>query len=100
MIRRPPRSTLFPYTTLFRSRDHARPCVVTARTHHPPGSQHEAFITTFSRHLISGLVGRPRNSCYGPASHPAAGSETMQQRRFFATEATERGQSHLSPWPL
>src|SRR6266481_7654486 len=25
MIRRPPRSTLFPYTTLFRSRPHARP---------------------------------------------------------------------------
>src|ERR1019366_10634149 len=24
MIRRPPRSTLFPYTTLFRSRDHGR----------------------------------------------------------------------------
>src|SRR3712207_8676314 len=24
MIRRPPRSTLFPYTTLFRSRSHAR----------------------------------------------------------------------------
>src|SRR5436309_11560726 len=24
MIRRPPRSTLFPYTTLFRSRDHMR----------------------------------------------------------------------------
>src|SRR5271163_5072679 len=28
MIRRPPRSTLFPYTTLFRSRHHLRP-------HHP-----------------------------------------------------------------
>src|SRR6266436_6063210 len=26
MIRRPPRSTLFPYTTLFRSRSRARPC--------------------------------------------------------------------------
>src|SRR3712207_7268930 len=25
MIRRPPRSTLFPYTTLFRSRGHRRP---------------------------------------------------------------------------
>src|SRR3712207_7140353 len=25
MIRRPPRSTLFPYTTLFRSRRHGRP---------------------------------------------------------------------------
>src|SRR2546429_6956046 len=26
MIRRPPRSTLFPYTTLFRSRRRAQPC--------------------------------------------------------------------------
>src|SRR2546426_4967877 len=26
MIRRPPRSTLFPYTTLFRSADQAHPC--------------------------------------------------------------------------
>src|SRR5256885_13267425 len=26
MIRRPPRSTLFPYTTLFRSREHLRRC--------------------------------------------------------------------------
>src|SRR3989442_13479514 len=33
MIRRPPRSTLFPYTTLFRSRDRARrgePCAAEA----------------------------------------------------------------------
>src|SRR5258708_17527832 len=27
MIRRPPRSTLFPYTTLFRSRMHPNPCL-------------------------------------------------------------------------
>src|SRR3712207_8674697 len=27
MIRRPPRSTLFPYTTLFRSRAHRRPAL-------------------------------------------------------------------------
>src|SRR2546422_2926273 len=32
MIRRPPRSTLFPYTTLFRSGGAAR-CLVHARTH-------------------------------------------------------------------
>src|SRR3712207_7305657 len=32
MIRRPPRSTLFPYTTLFRSRD---------LVNHPPASQPE-----------------------------------------------------------
>src|SRR5690349_23289718 len=34
MIRRPPRSTLFPYTTLFRSPDrrHARPCRARSRS--------------------------------------------------------------------
>src|SRR5260370_27936631 len=32
MIRRPPRSTLFPYTTLFRSRHHRR-------THRPPSAR-------------------------------------------------------------
>src|SRR2546422_7425434 len=31
MIRRPPRSTLFPYTTLFRSRDRHAPATVTGR---------------------------------------------------------------------
>src|SRR2546425_9033857 len=31
MIRRPPRSTLFPYTTLFRSRGDSRYAVVTGR---------------------------------------------------------------------
>src|SRR3712207_8041224 len=33
MIRRPPRSTLFPYTTLFRS--HPEPVVARRRGHHP-----------------------------------------------------------------
>src|SRR5256885_15824561 len=46
MIRRPPRSTLFPYTTLFRSTSHARPvllvrrrgrAVADARDHGPVG---------------------------------------------------------------
>src|SRR3712207_8822819 len=32
MIRRPPRSTLFPYTTLFRSRFHQLPRVAVGRT--------------------------------------------------------------------
>src|SRR3712207_8718134 len=32
MIRRPPRSTLFPYTTLFRSQQ---------ETHHPPAIRHD-----------------------------------------------------------
>src|SRR6266480_7935108 len=35
MIRRPPRSTLFPYTTLFRSRPAGRPASRPARSRHP-----------------------------------------------------------------
>src|SRR3712207_8475484 len=36
MIRRPPRSTLFPYTTLFRSRRRARRVAMAARERRPP----------------------------------------------------------------
>src|SRR2546430_10249393 len=41
MIRRPPRSTLFPYTTLFRSRPSpaAAPCEFQASVKFPPPSQ-------------------------------------------------------------
>src|ERR1051326_5145833 len=35
MIRRPPRSTLFPYTTLFRSRHHARRAGGGGKAHRP-----------------------------------------------------------------
>src|SRR2546430_13638405 len=42
MIRRPPRSTLFPYTTLFRSRrravERARPCERDCAPRHPGGA--------------------------------------------------------------
>src|SRR3712207_8857540 len=37
MIRRPPRSTLFPYTTLFRSHDDRRAGLEPAGRGHPPG---------------------------------------------------------------
>src|SRR5437588_3780006 len=49
MIRRPPRSTLFPYTTLFRSRARA-----TATT--PPAlSALYRFLNNFGRDLLAGL---------------------------------------------
>src|SRR2546430_1243614 len=47
MIRRPPRSTLFPYTTLFRSSSHGRldrGRVARARTHQPPVSGRRHFV--------------------------------------------------------
>src|SRR2546430_4460134 len=57
MIRRPPRSTLFPYTTLFRScRQWLRPThsAETSREHEPPT---EASREIFSRHGAERLVG-------------------------------------------
>src|SRR2546425_8062853 len=41
MIRRPPRSTLFPYTTLFRSRSAGYPCAVTHRSVEREGSRRD-----------------------------------------------------------
>src|SRR5687768_18182293 len=43
MVRRPPRSTLFPYTTLFRSQANPRPT--------PPPSDGQEPITTFIRRV-------------------------------------------------
>src|SRR3712207_8714218 len=40
MIRRPPRSTLFPYTTLFRSEEVARPLYRSAGVSRPPFRLH------------------------------------------------------------
>src|SRR5258708_26778839 len=44
MIRRPPRSTLFPYTTLFRSHDHVRPDSANdlVARHRPAGGRDQA----------------------------------------------------------
>src|SRR2546429_9939823 len=47
MIRRPPRSTLFPYTTLFRSRSAKRPCVWDAFW--PNSRQNSPRFTDWSR---------------------------------------------------
>src|SRR2546430_8039037 len=58
MIRRPPRSTLFPYTTLFRSglaQELSSGVLLIAE-----GTQHTAFVTAFNRcvddHVVTYLV--------------------------------------------
>src|SRR5438132_9600692 len=62
MIRRPPRSTLFPYTTLFRSVDPARQLapfrVVTARRFRPAPDRHRSEEHTSELQSHSDLVCR------------------------------------------
>src|SRR3712207_7203687 len=50
MIRRPPRSTLFPYTTLFRSTRRIMSVTITVGTRFP------AYVTSMGRVLLAGLA--------------------------------------------
>src|SRR5438309_5601181 len=56
MIRRPPRSTLFPYTTLFRSRQQG-------------GMDHRGDADAHLRHAEFGVMGRDRKSTRLNSSH-------------------------------
>src|SRR5256885_7277054 len=67
MIRRPPRSTLFPYTTLFRS-DRERDVV--QRRHAPPAAREEARILRAApEHLRQMLDFQDRKSTRLNSSH-------------------------------
>src|SRR2546421_8402725 len=57
MIRRPPRSTLFPYTTLFRSKDHSHTITTTS-----PRSKVSAW-TAFGNSTIPVHESSPRHFC-------------------------------------
>src|SRR5258707_2297148 len=71
MIRRPPRSTLFPYTTLFRSRSRAR--------QHP-----------LPRSALATLL---RRTCCAAAEQRIGGSRRRTQRRARSEEHTSELQS-------
>src|SRR5260370_28059085 len=81
MIRRPPRSTLFPYTTLFRSRDH--------RT--DGGGEDDA--NAFS-HPHTSYADR-KEGCRAAAPPPASGCR-QPSLRSRSEEHTSELQSHLN----
>src|SRR2546425_9422458 len=64
MIRRPPRSTLFPYTTLFRSRRHPQD-----RRDLPGGRPKRQRIVDLETCASRGGMERVRNSRAGPNLH-------------------------------
>src|SRR5258707_11709209 len=74
MIRRPPRSTLFPYTTLFRSISSAQ----SMRTYMRAG-------------LVCGVLGQLlRNLGYGATAHSAADSDVIQRSEEHTSELQSR----------
>src|SRR2546421_3721160 len=78
MIRRPPRSTLFPYTTLFRSRGAHR---------HPPHAPGAARVPR-------GAAGRER-----PARMRLAGPAVSRARDQGGAAAARHRPGALLPWP-
>src|SRR5256885_10084564 len=58
MIRRPPRSTLFPYTTLFRSGEWLAWATVVKYTCQPKGSGHSGHCLASGFHSLVAGVGR------------------------------------------
>src|SRR5690349_23665930 len=73
MIRRPPRSTLFPYTTLFRSRHHRRP----ERQLRPASQHHHGH--RLGRHVHRGRHHHRRHPRLPPRSEEH--TSELQSRR-------------------
>src|SRR3712207_7698105 len=80
MIRRPPRSTLFPYTTLFRSRDQgeAPPWVVSPRASASVGLRRRQLAPTGQPWLGSRGRGRP-----SPPGRSEEHTSELQSRQYL-----------------
>src|SRR5256885_6955808 len=79
MIRRPPRSTLFPYTTLFRSKPSRESSLLSCRQVHPGGQEHYGQKAELLNLKASGV----------PCCHPS--SESLRKDR----KSTRLNSSHL-----
>src|SRR3712207_8056016 len=87
MIRRPPRSTLFPYTTLFRS---IRPAGVPANRILSPGVRVGDFIWT------AGHVGRDPETGQIPADIKGQTQQTLQNLKTVDRKSTRLNSSHAN----
>src|SRR3712207_8822686 len=79
IIRRPPRSTLFPYTTLFRSRPHRRP-------EHEREERHVAVPARGEQQERERRRGEERPGERGPRAHDARSEEhtsELQSRQYL-----------------
>src|SRR2546430_10498759 len=88
MIRRPPRSTLFPYTTLFRSGDHEGPGAVEAIG--LAGMQRRAA----ARAMVLVLL-RHAHQAAGFAAHGARPERERLFRRHRRVGLAEIGRAHV-----
>src|SRR2546422_3412618 len=89
MIRRPPRSTLFPYTTLFRSRQERRPVRLAQARHHRqlflPGEVGvEELVVSLDRKSTR------LNSSHGYISYAVFCLKKKKKSKIFARTSTDK----------
>src|SRR3989442_10909269 len=101
MIRRPPRSTLFPYTTLFRSHRHHHELAIERLDHLRPFERHGVVGEQLVRseehtselqsrpHLVCRLLLEKKKTAYHTFSYKAANKET----EFFFMDTRARGKN-------
>src|SRR3712207_9183324 len=92
MIRRPPRSTLFPYTTLFRSRRMRHQFAVDARVTHPASNELRVLSAEVDNEDEVGIgLGRGShgNSCEAKGGGNASG-------RYARRSGTDRKSTRLN----
>src|SRR3712207_7711175 len=102
MIRRPPRSTLFPYTTLFRSRDesdhHARCAAERSRASAAASATAEAMGATVATAIV-GMIARAtaedRKSTRLNSSHANISYAVFCLKKKTNSHSTSSLQSHL-----
>src|SRR2546430_13236409 len=99
MIRRPPRSTLFPYPTLFRSRcDPSRP-VRLRREHDPPRARHESALhDRRARREVGGLPHRraTRVSAAGPPDRKSTRLNSSHSQISYAVFCLKKKKQYRS----
>src|SRR3712207_8744421 len=90
MIRRPPRSTLFPYTTLFRSQDQGQPGRVDDVLH-PAGDVGEERVGDVEDHETDGAAGAGTQLPCGLVAHePQLGDRGLDRSEEHTSELQSR----------
>src|SRR3712207_9281003 len=90
MIRRPPRSTLFPYTTLFRSRYMWAPCCSSQSLREHQRDPHLRWDQVFHKSSATGCRGDPS------ASSRHSGGAGGKLRGITGEVAAARSEEHTS----
>src|SRR3712207_7478965 len=80
MIRRPPRSTLFPYTTLFRSRPRRRCAPLSGRNTPPERAGRPGCVDESHRALVPRICHGPREPVHGRSEEHTS---ELQSRQYL-----------------